>query len=295
MRPPPEGVQGGTGAYGTDMPLRWRLYRLVSTFAPAITSRPMFVDTHAHLYHERFSDDREAMLSRALEAGVTRLFLPNIDAGSIAAMHALVAAHPDRCFPMMGLHPCSVGEDNGAAMEQVERLLSAGGYCAVGEIGIDLYWDRTYLEQQRDVFRRHVRWAKELDLPIVIHCRQSFDEVIAIVEEENDDRLRGVFHCFTGTPEEARRVVALGGFFLGIGGVVTYPKGGLFETMREVGAEHCVLETDAPYLAPVPFRGKRNESAYIPHIAAKLAEATGHDMEAIARITTTNAATLFRR
>ena len=255
----------------------------------------MLIDTHAHLYSPKFDEDREAMLARAATAGVSKLFLPNVDHDSIAGMDALVAAHPDRCFAMMGLHPCSVGEKNSEAMEEVERLLRTGRYCAVGEIGIDLYWDRTFLAQQQEVFRQQVRWAKELRLPVAIHCRESFAEVIAILEEENDDSLRGVLHCFTGNPEQARRVIALGGFYLGIGGVVTYPKGGLFETMREVGAGHCVLETDAPYLAPVPFRGKRNESAYLPHIAARLAEATGHTVEEVGAITTRNAELLFRR
>lgn len=235
------------------------------------------------------------MLTRALEAGVARLYLPNVDLESIAAMDALAAAHPGRCFPMMGLHPCSVGAENAAALEEVERRLRTGRYCAVGEIGIDLYWDKTFLVQQQEAFRQQVRWAKELGLPIVIHCRQSFQEVIAIVEEENAEGLRGVFHCFTGTPEEARRVIALKGFYLGIGGVITYPKGGLFETVREVGPDHCVLETDAPYLAPVPFRGKRNESSYIPYIAARLAEAVGRPVEEVARITTANAGQLFGR
>lgn len=255
----------------------------------------MLIDTHAHLYHKQFDPDREDMLARALEAGVTKLFLPNVDHESIAAMDALAAAHPDRCFAMMGLHPCSVGENNSEAMEEVERLLRTGRYCAVGEIGIDLYWDKTFLAQQQEVFRMQIRWAKELELPIAIHCRESYNEVIAILEEENDASLRGVLHCFTGNPEQARRVIALGGFYLGIGGVVTYPKGGLFETMREVGAEHCVLETDAPYLAPVPYRGKRNESAYLPHIATRLAEATGLTVEAIGAITTRNAELLFQR
>ncbi|MBK9177790.1 MAG: TatD family hydrolase [Flavobacteriales bacterium] len=253
------------------------------------------IDTHAHLYSSKFAGDREAMIARAIEAGVSRLFLPNVDHESIESMHALVATHPDHCFPMMGLHPCSVGEDNAAALEEVGRFLHTGRYCAVGEIGIDLHWDKTWLAQQQEVFRQQVRWAKELRLPIAIHCRESFDEVISIVEAENDASLTGVFHCFTGTVDQARRVTALGDFYLGIGGVVTYPKGGLFETMREVGPEHCVLETDAPYLAPVPYRGKRNESSYIPHIAAKLAEATGRSVEEIARITTANAELLFRR
>lgn len=255
----------------------------------------MFIDTHAHLYHKQFESDREAMLKRAVDSGVTKLFLPNIDAESEDSMHALVQAHPELCFPMMGLHPCSVGEDNSADLARIEALLRKGGYCAVGEIGIDLHWDKTWLVQQQQVFRQHVRWAKEFDLPIVIHCRQSFEETIAIVEEENGTDLRGVFHCFTGSAADAERIVALGDFYLGIGGVISFPRGGLFETMQVVGAEHCVLETDAPYLAPVPHRGKRNESSYIPLVAAKLAEATGRTVEEIAHITTSNAEKLFRR
>lgn len=253
----------------------------------------MFVDTHAHLYHRQFDADRDAMLQRAIDAGVAHFFLPNIDGGSIAAMHALAEARPGHCHMMMGLHPCSVGEHNDAAMAEVEQRLHQGGYCAVGEIGIDLYWDKTWLAQQQEVFRQQVRWAKALQLPIAIHCRQSFEEVFAIVAQEQDGTLQGVFHCFTGTVEEAQRIIALGGFMLGIGGVITYPKGGLYETMAQVGAQHCVLETDAPYLAPVPFRGKRNESAYIPHIAARLAEASGHSVAEIADITTANARRLF--
>lgn len=255
----------------------------------------VFIDTHAHLYHPQFGTDREAMLQRALDAGVKKFFLPNVDHDSIAGMDAMAAARPESCFAMMGLHPCSVGENNDGAMAEVARLLRTGRYCAVGEIGIDLYWDRTWIARQQEVFRQQVRWAKELDLPIAIHCRNSFAETIAIVEEENTEGLRGVFHCFTGTPDEAERIIALGGFVLGIGGVITYPKAGLFETMQVVGPEHCVLETDAPYLAPVPFRGKRNESAYIPHIAEKLALATAHTVAGIATITTTNAERLFRR
>lgn len=263
-------------------------------FPPGIFAA-VFIDTHAHLYHQQFATDRDAMLQRALDAGVKKLFLPNVDHDSIEGMDALAAAHPESCFAMMGLHPCSVGEDNDAAMEEVEHLLRTGRYCAVGEIGIDLYWDKTWFAQQQEVFRQHVRWAKELDLPIAIHCRNSFADTIAIVEDENTEGLRGVFHCFTGTPEEAQRIIGLGGFVLGIGGVITYPKGGLFETMQAVGPDHCVLETDAPYLAPVPYRGKRNESSYIPHIAERLALATGRSVETIATITTTNAERLFRR
>lgn len=253
----------------------------------------VYIDTHAHLYLPQFEADREAMVRRALDAGLTRLYLPNIDLESVAPMMAMVEAWPELCYPMMGLHPCHVGEYPAKDLGEVERLLHSGRFHAVGEVGIDLHWDKTWIAQQREAFRLQVLWAKELDLPVVIHSRESFDECMAIVEEENSAELRGVFHCFSGTAEQARRVTALGGFMLGIGGVVTYPKSGLFETMAEVGVEHCVLETDAPYLAPVPHRGRRNESAYIPLVAARLAEATGLAVEEVAAITTRNALTLF--
>lgn len=253
----------------------------------------VFIDTHAHLYHKQFDSDRREMVKRAVEAGLTKLYLPNIDHDSVTAMDAMADEWPDLCRPMMGLHPGSVGEDLTKDLEEVERLLAAGRYWAVGEIGIDLYWDKTFLGQQQEAFRTQVRWAKHLGLPVVIHNRESFDEVIAIVEEENDATLRGVFHCFTGTAEQARRVIALSGFYLGIGGVITYAKSGLATTMSEIGPDACVLETDAPYLTPVPHRGKRNESAYVPLIASALATATGHAVEAIARITSANAVQLF--
>ncbi|MCB0794044.1 MAG: TatD family hydrolase [Flavobacteriales bacterium] len=254
----------------------------------------MYVDTHAHLYHKQFDGDRPEMVQRALDARVTHLLLPNIDGESIRAMHALVDAFPDVCRMMMGLHPCSVGQDSIASLDQVEQLLGTGQYCAVGEIGIDLYWDKTWIEEQREAFRTQVRWAKELGLPIVIHCRNSFQEVITIVEDEKDERLRGVFHCFTGSVEEGKRVLAMDGFYLGIGGVLTFPKSGLAATLAELGPDRCMLETDAPYLAPVPFRGKRNESSYIPHVAEGLAKATRRSVADIAAITTTNARDLFK-
>jgi TatD DNase family protein len=257
------------------------------------TFAPVFIDTHAHLYHKQFAGDLDEMIQRALSAGVNKLFLPNIEMESVEPRLALAEAHPGICFPMMGLHPGSVNADPTRDLQEVERLLRTGGYHAVGEIGIDLYWDKTFIEQQKEAFRQQVRWAKELRLPVVIHSRQSFQEVYAIVEDENSEELRGVFHCFTGTPEEARLVVELGGFYLGIGGVITFPRGGLDVTMAEVGAEHCVLETDAPYLAPVPYRGKRNESSYIPLVAARLAEVTGRSLDDIAAITTRNAKRLF--
>lgn len=253
----------------------------------------MYIDTHTHLYHKQFDTDRAEMVRRASDAGVHKLFLPNIDSTSVEAMHAMCDEYPELCFPMMGLHPCSVGENPTRDLAEVERLLGTGRYWAVGEIGIDLYWDKTWIKQQKDAFRQQVRWAKELALPVVIHCRDSFEETLAIVEEENDEDLTGVFHCFTGTEEDAHRIIDLGGFMLGIGGVITYPKSSLAETMAKVGAGRCVLETDSPYLAPVPFRGKRNESAYIPHIAETLAAAVGITVEEVARITTANAEQLF--
>lgn len=253
----------------------------------------MYTDTHTHLFHKQFDTDRHEMVQRAQDAEVHKLFLPNIDLASVEALHAMCDEFPEVCFPMMGLHPCSVGEDPSRDLAEVERLLATGRYWAVGEIGIDLHWDKTWLAQQQEVFRRQVRWAKELALPVAIHCRESFEEVMAIVEEENNEHLTGVFHCFTGTEDQARRIIALGGFMLGIGGVITYPKSGLAETMAQVGAAYCVLETDAPYLAPVPHRGKRNESSYIPIIAEALATAVGLPVEEVARITTANAELLF--
>lgn len=255
----------------------------------------MFVDTHAHLYHAQFDGDREEMLRRAVDQGVTKFFLPNIDHDSVEPMLALCDAHPELCFPMMGLHPCSVGADPSRDLAEVERLLADGRYYAVGEIGIDLYWDKTYLAQQEEAFRRQVQWAKQLALPVVIHCRESFNEVYRIVEEENESALRGIFHCFSGTVEQARAIDELGGFLLGIGGVITYAKSGLAQVMAEVGPAHCVLETDAPYLAPVPHRGKRNESAFIPQVAKALADATGRPLDEVARLTTANAERLFHR
>lgn len=255
----------------------------------------MFIDTHTHLYHKQFDHDREEMLRRATDQGLTRLYLPNIDHESVEGMLALCDAHPDLCFPMMGLHPSHVTADPAKDLAEVERLLADGRYYAVGEIGIDLYWDKTYLAQQQEAFRQQVRWAKDLALPIVIHCRESFQEVFSIVEEENEEGLRGIFHCFTGTVEEGNLIIGLGGFKLGIGGVITYPKSGLAQTMEVLGPEHCVLETDAPYLAPVPHRGKRNEPAYIPLIAQALADATHRSLDEIARITTANAEQIFAR
>jgi len=250
------------------------------------------IDTHAHLYVEQFDKDRSEVLERAKKNGVNRVYLPNIDSSSIKAMLDLERKFPDRCFAMMGLHPCSVKDDYEEELAVVKQWLDKRSFAAVGEIGIDLYWDTSFFEQQKDAFLRQIEWAKELDLPIVIHSREATDVIIELLQGVNDDKLRGIFHCFTGAVEQARAITDMG-FLLGIGGVLTFKNSGLDKTIAEVDLSHLVLETDAPYLAPVPFRGKRNESSYILHIAEKLAKIKKEDMENIARITTQNALDLF--
>ncbi|TXB63308.1 TatD family hydrolase [Phaeodactylibacter luteus] len=250
------------------------------------------IDTHAHLYAGKFDADRAEMMQRALDNGIDRFFLPNIDRASIAGMLQLEESYPGQCFAMMGLHPCSVQEGYLEELAEVEHWLSSRPFCAVGEIGLDLYWDKSFFRQQQDAFRQQIRWAKALDIPIVIHSRDATEEVLAILEEEQDSRLRGIFHCFTGSLEEANRIIALG-FLLGIGGVVTFKNGGLDKVVAQLPLSSLVLETDAPYLSPAPYRGKRNESAYIRIIAEKVAEVLGVSLEAVARATTENAETIF--
>ncbi|RME98209.1 MAG: TatD family deoxyribonuclease, partial [Bacteroidetes bacterium] len=226
----------------------------------------MLIDTHAHLYSKKFDHDREEMLQRAIAAGVGQFLLPNIDRESIESMLALEAAHPDRCHAMMGLHPCSVQANYQEELAVVRDWLDKRPFLAVGEIGIDLYWDKTYLEEQKEAFLLQVEWALELDLPIVIHARESLDLLIELVRGVGDKRLRGVFHCFTGSLAQAQAIIELG-FYLGIGGVATYKNSGLTETLAQLPLSAIILETDAPYLAPVPKRGKRNESAYVRYVA----------------------------
>ncbi len=262
----------------------------------------MLIDTHAHLYAKQFDQDREEMIQRAIDNGVTKLFLPNIDINSIEGMFHLADIYPDVCYPMMGLHPCSVKADYLEVLEVLEAHLRAGNpeadeegqFCAVGEIGLDYHWDTTFKKQQKDALRIQINWAKELNLPIVLHCRKSFKETLKIVKEMQDGNLKGIFHCFGGSVEEAQQVIDVG-FLMGIGGVLTFKKSGLDKTLAEVPLEHLVLETDAPYLAPSPYRGKRNESAYIANIADKLAEVKNCSVEKIAAITSKNALALFKR
>lgn len=255
----------------------------------------ILVDTHAHLYLDAFLEDRDAMVHRALEAGVTRMFLPNIDETSMAGMHELCDRYPGQIFPMLGLHPCDVREDFRAVLLRMEQVLDDPRYIAIGETGIDLHWDKTTLPLQQQAFRIQVEWARQKALPIVIHARESYNELFAILDDMHDERLKGVFHCFTGSPDQAQKIISYGTFMMGIGGVLTYPKAGLAETVRNIPAEYLLLETDSPFLPPVPHRGKRNESSYIPIILDKLAEATGHPASYLAEVTTSNALRMFDR
>lgn len=252
----------------------------------------MLIDTHTHLYLEQFDEDRAAMMERAMSLGVGHFYLPNIDKNSIAGMLQLETDYPGKCHPMMGLHPCSVGADYEEELAVMRTWLEKRPFCAVGEIGLDLFWDKTWFEQQQDAFRRQIRWAKEFNIPIVIHSRESTDECIAIVESEMDERLRGVFHCFSGTLEQAEQVIRLG-FYIGIGGVATFKNGGLDKVLPFIDLQHVVLETDSPYLAPVPHRGKRNESGYLRLIAERVAVLTERSFSEVETITTQNAMELF--
>lgn len=253
-----------------------------------------FIDTHTHLYIDAFDEDRKEAVERAISSGVQTLLLPNIDVDSIPQVKALTASFPANCFPMMGLHPGYVTADWKQQLDRIEKELFGGNYYAVGEIGMDLYWDTTFVEEQKEVFTQQVKWAKELKLPIAIHVREAFDPIFTILDEFNDDTLTGVFHCFTGTHEQAHHALSYGGFYLGIGGVLTYKKSGLDEVLKDIPIDVLVLETDAPYLPPVPYRGKRNESAYLIHIAEKLAEIKDMSLNSVAEKTTFNAQQLFR-
>ena len=250
------------------------------------------IDTHAHLYVKQFEGDRAAMIQRAIDNNVKEFYLPNIDSETIEDMLALEAAYPDRCYAMMGLHPCSVKENVEEELQIVKSWLEKRPFCAVGEIGIDLHWDTTFFEQQKQAFRQQIHWAIDLDIPIVIHSRKSTWEVITILREEKHPKLRGIFHCFGGNVEEAVAIIDLG-FYLGIGGVLTFKKAGLDKTMEAIDLEHVVLETDAPYLAPTPYRGKRNESAYVHLIADRLATIKGLSLREVTAITSQNAKNIF--
>lgn len=255
----------------------------------------ILTDTHTHLYLDQFDEDRDEVITRAINQGVQRIFLPNIDSTTTAAMNALCAQFPKNCFPMMGLHPCSVKNNWQDELDHVKAELDTGRYCAVGEIGMDLYWDKTHLAEQKQAFATQTEWAKELKLPIVIHVRDSFNETFEVVEALNDHNLTGIFHCFTGTLQQAQRIIDFGGFKLGIGGVVTFKNSGLDEIVKQIPLKHLVLETDAPYLTPAPYRGKRNETGYVILVAEKLAEIYDLSVSEIASITTQNSIEVFRQ
>lgn len=251
----------------------------------------MFIDTHAHIYSEEFTEDIEEMISSARSAGVTDIYMPNIDSTSIEGMLNIGAAHPF-CHPMIGLHPCYVKENYEMELKIVEKHLNENHFAGIGEIGIDLYWDTSFAKEQEWVFRRQIEFARDAGLPFVIHSRESLDITIAIVQEMQNGSLRGIFHCFSGNREQAFKIIDIG-FYLGIGGVITYKNAGLDQVVSGISATHLVLETDAPYLSPVPYRGKRNECAYILKIAEKLAEKKGVTLSEIAAITTNNANKVF--
>lgn len=252
----------------------------------------VITDTHTHLYSEAFDEDRDAMIKRAIEAGVKRFFIPAIDSTYTQAMLDLEATYPKNVYLMMGLHPTHVKENYEEELAHVEKMLSERNFCAVGEIGIDLYWDKTFLRQQQDAFVRQIQLAKKYQLPIVIHCRESFDEIFEILEQEKGEDLYGIFHCFTGTLEQAHKAISYN-MKLGIGGVVTFKNGKIDTFLDEMDIQHIVLETDSPYLAPAPYRGKRNESSYIIKVLEKLAIVYGIDKEEIASITTNNSKKVF--
>lgn len=250
------------------------------------------IDSHTHLYLKEFDNDRDEVIRNAVSRGVTRMFLPNISSHTVRPMLTMAETYPAHCFPMIGLHPGSVTPAFENELENIHSWIDKGTFYAIGETGMDLYWDKTYRDEQEKAFTAQVRWAVEYDLPLVIHSRNAFDEIMAVLEREKRPGLRGVFHSFTGTAEQAMRVIGLG-FLLGINGIVTYRNSGLEEVIRKTGLTPVVLETDAPYLTPVPYRGKRNESIYLVHTAVHISRLLDIEPDEVARVTTGNALRLF--
>ncbi len=252
-----------------------------------------FVDTHTHLYLNHYAQDRTEVIQRAIDAGVTRMILPNIDKQTIDQLYRTVDLFPDNLFPAMGFHANSVKQEYTEDLKFVEKQLEKRKFYAIGEIGIDLYRNKEFKQQQIEVFKIQLNWAKQLQLPVIIHIRESFDLVLDILQQENSPQLRGVVHCFVGTYEDAMKIRQLGDFYIGIGGILTFKNSDLAQHVRKIPMDMILLETDAPFLAPHPYRGKRNESSYIPLIAEKLAQVKGLTLEEIAKITTENALKLF--
>jgi len=251
------------------------------------------IDTHAHLYVEAFDTDREQMIKRAMDAGVNHFFIPAIDSTYTKRMNDLKKNYPKQVHLMAGLHPCHVKENVNDELDHVSSQLEAGSFCAIGEIGIDLYWDKSFLKEQQRAFSTQIEWAKKYNLPIVIHCREAFDEVFEILDQHQSKDLSGIFHCFTGTQAQAKRAISLN-FKLGIGGVVTFKNGKIDQFLGQLPLEAIVLETDAPYLSPKPYRGKRNESAYLPLILEKVAQCYSRSNDEIALLTTENVKSVFK-
>lgn len=251
------------------------------------------IDTHAHIYSTKFDTDRDEVIEAIKMAGVERIYMPNVDVETIDRMLDCEKRYPDFCIPMMGLHPCDVNEDYDGQLKVMKAWLQKRPFAAVGEIGLDLYWDKSFFEQQKLALKEQIEWAKEFNLPIVLHCRESMDETIEIVRESHDGKLTGVFHCFTGDLTQAMQIIEMG-FLLGIGGVSTYKNGGLDRVIPHLSLENLVLETDAPYLAPVPHRGKRNSPQYLPYIAQRVADLLQVSSEEVALQTKKNAFGLFK-
>ncbi len=250
------------------------------------------IDTHAHIYLEHFTEDIDEVINRALESGIEKILLPNIDSTTIDQMLELEVKYPNICFPMMGLHPCSVKEDFETELQLVEDWLNKRSFLAVGEMGTDLYWDKTFWEQQKEAFHFQCEQGLKHDLPIVIHCRETIDETISLVSSYKGKGLKGVFHCFTGSIEQGKQITDLG-FYLGIGGVSTFKNGGMDKVIPHLDQTKIILETDSPYLTPTPHRGKRNEPAYVSLVKNKVAEYLDSTAEAIEKLTTANANALF--
>ena len=252
----------------------------------------MLIDTHAHLYLEQFNEDIDTVLENAIKMNVTKIFLPNIEKETTSSMLALCDSYPDMCYPMIGLHPCSVSESYEKELEHIIDELSKRKYYGIGETGIDLYWDKSFKDEQILCFERQIELAKQHDLPVIIHSRESLDLTIELIAKHQDGSLKGIFHCFNGTVEQCKKVLDVN-FMMGLGGVITYKNAGLDEMVKFLPFENMVLETDAPYLTPVPHRGKRNESAYVSLVASKVAEIKEVSLKEVIDITTINAANLF--
>ncbi|MCC6753523.1 MAG: TatD family hydrolase [Saprospiraceae bacterium] len=252
-----------------------------------------FIDTHAHLFVDAFDADRDLVIERARQVNVCKIVLPNINAATLIPMMDCCARHPQICFPAIGLHPCDVTQDYRTQLDPMEAMAANPGYVAIGETGTDAYWDTTHFEEQERAFRQQLCWAKTYHKPVIIHSRESLSRNLEIVASEQDGTLRGVFHCFGGTEEDAHKIIDLG-FMMGIGGTLTYKNNPLSRILSSVGLKHLVLETDSPYLSPVPHRGKRNEPSHLPLVAAFLSQCTGHSLEEVGGITTQNALSLFR-